>query len=66
MCETFEIFISDKLSKKTFDDMYLFFKSSKKMVTMRLRHPDTLTASQLCVLIELTGLTFEDFKPFIK
>jgi hypothetical protein len=58
-------FISDKLSKTKFDKLPELFMSSKKMVTMRLKHPERLTASQVSILIELTGLTINDFKPYI-
>lgn len=58
-------FIEQHLSKKNYEKLPILFKSSKRMATMRLKNPKRLTPLQFNVLVELSGLTLEDFKPFI-
>ncbi len=63
--DSFIDYIESCLTKKDLDRLYLKFGTSKKWVTMRLKNPKKLTGSEVYILMEITGKTFDDLKPFI-
>lgn len=62
---TFNLFLSKHMINEKFINLHLELNVSKKMITAIYKQPSKLTSGQLYKLIELTGLTLEDFKPYI-
>lgn len=64
--ESFKDFIESSLSKKEVDNLYSKMGKSKKWVTMRLLSPKKLKGCELILLLEITGKSIEDFKPYLQ
>lgn len=62
--DSFIDYIESCTSKKDLEGLYLRFGKSKKWVTMRLKNPKKLTGNEVSTLMDITGKTFEDFKPY--
>lgn len=61
----FDNFLVSTLTKGIYDSLHIKLGISKKMLTVLKREPKRLNAMYIQIIMELTGKSFDELKPFI-